>query len=87
MGKFGTAEATIDNEDTNDGAQRPYDDASWSSDFRRVQECGAKLAANSGIELDDIPAVVRRERAERTAQELQEAEDFVASQLAESDRH
>ncbi len=54
--------------DTSELGAAALDD--WSERFRVVQIAGGEIATASGIELDEIPQILRHERHNATPQEL-----------------
>lgn len=49
-----------------------------TAQFRDIQERGAKHAADAGVDVKNIPAMVRQQRGEGSNEELAEAEEILA---------
>lgn len=54
----------------------------WTARFRKVQKVGAEFAVAAGIELDDIPQIIRDERHNAKPEDLEEASNLVANAFA-----
>lgn len=54
--------------------------------FRDIQERGAKHAADAGVDVKDIPAMVRQQRGEASNEELAEAEEILSKSLGRPSR-
>lgn len=76
MGVLGNAKAMLDSARAKDGTAT----AGLATRFRHIQERGSKHAADAGVEVAEIPKLIRGERA--TAAELSEADALLEKSLS-----
>lgn len=87
MGQKGTIQKMLNSSrESREGrrSNRKFDDL--TARFRHIQERGAKHAADSGVDVKDIPAMVRQQRGEASNEELAEAEEILAKSLSRPPR-
>ena len=66
-----------------DSPADPDDLGGLAARFQRLQERGAKRAADVGIDVKSIPNMLRQERNEMTEEERAEAEEILRKSLGE----
>ncbi len=54
----------------------------WNTRFRELQKLGAELADASGVEVEEIPQILREERRNAKPEDLAEARQLVDNVLA-----